>query len=130
MGNGWIADIGGEKKVPPRIIGEPVRTDADGHPGDALFLIERENADGVLAAIGGEHEIPFLRDEGARHTGEAGDRMEVAVDGPVDHIDGVIDRVCDVDVSCGSVYRRMIEATRPHVRGQLNVAEMSQAHGR
>src|SRR2546428_788345 len=92
-----------------------------------LRVPDGENADGVVAAVGGEDEIG-RRDQCARDGAQPRDGADVLLRLDVDDVDGVVRGVGDVDAPGGFVHGGVIEAAALRMRGQVDEAEMLERH--
>jgi hypothetical protein len=109
-------------------VGETVGPDADLHRGHVLLPRRREDPDGVLPAIGGEHQVVRFGDQRSGDARQVWDGAEVRVGRAVDHVDGVVRGVCHIEQSSPAMDGRVVEPTRLRARGKVNVADVFQRH--
>ena len=143
--------MGGQQSRASRIVCETVRPYADAdlldahmgglemaphtprrswRPGEAgAPLVSRsKHGDGVLAAIGREDEIGVVGDQRARHRAQVRDGRDVLLRLDVDHVDGIVRGVGDVDPPGRLMHGGVIEAAGLRVLGQIDEPSMSERH--
>src|SRR5205809_6188776 len=116
-----IAHVGGEQQATLGRVGEAVRPAPDLHLDESVFAGGREDSHGVLAAIGGEHQVVRF---GHQHPGDSGqtrDRAKVRAGRAVDHVERVVGGVRYVETPSPAVYGRVVEPPGPGVRRELDV---------
>ena len=68
------------------------------HLRQMIVAVRGEDAYRVLCSIRRENQIPVLRREHARHTGQPGNRVEVAIGSTVDDVNSVARGVGNVQM--------------------------------
>src|SRR5262245_41100647 len=122
-------DVGREEGAPARVEGEPVGPHADRHLGDLVLGSRPEDADGVLTPVRGERPARFVRDQYAGHGGETIDGADEHLSLAIDDVHRVVGGVGDVEPARALVNRRVIEAARPGVGRQVDVAAPLKPYG-
>src|SRR5262249_10273429 len=102
---------------------EPVRLDAYGDLESVPLVRRRECRDCILATIAREDETARFRDERTCHSREVRYRFNVPISRAVDHVDGIIACMCDVEPIGGCMNIGVIEATIGSMRREFDVAE-------
>src|SRR5262249_6351590 len=107
----------------------PVRLDADGDLEPIPLVIRLEYRNGVLAPVGGEHQLALFGNQRTGHRGQAGDRFNVAVLGAVDHIDRVVCGMRNIETIGGRMNVGVIEAAFRSMRRKFDVSDETKGHG-
>src|SRR5262245_48513165 len=127
--HGWIADVRRQERSAHRIDRQSIGPDTDGDLHDDVLRARLEDADRVLAAVRRERTTELVRDQDTGHGAESVDGADEALPLAVDHVHRVVHRVGNVKAAGPLVTCRMVEAPRPAVRREVDVALEAERHG-
>src|SRR5919198_5651379 len=97
-----VADMRNEQSRAPGIVGESVRPYSNGDLFHARSLSGGEHANGILATVRREHEV--VRNQRSGDRGKVRNGSDVSLNRDVDHIDGIVRGVGDVNPTGRLVY--------------------------
>ena len=115
--------VRGDQDATSGVEREPVRLNTYGDLESVPLVTRRECRDCVLATIACEDEPARFRDERTCHSHEARYRFNVSIARAVDHVDGIIAGMCDVDPICGWMNIGVIEGAIGWMRRKFDMAQ-------
>ena len=107
--NRGVADVRSDQDAAGGVEREPIRLHAYGDLESVPLGTRRKHRDGILASIGREDEPARFRHERTCHCREAGYRFNVSILRAVDHVDGIVAGMRDVEPIRGRMNIGVIE---------------------
>ena len=123
-----ISDVGRQQRSTTRIEGEPVGVDPHAHFDNLVLGLGPEDADGVLRAVRREGQVAGPVHEDPGDPRQSADRVREDPARAVDDVHRIVRRVGHVEPARALVDRRVVEAARRGVSGEIDMAGQPERH--